>query len=126
MLEGKIASTRSNLPVATTCEKLSRQESNSKILVVLHDDPTGKQTVHDIEYLTEWTIESLIEQFRKSPKCFFILKNSRSLSSDKASALIKEICRNLDAAAKSVDNIDYTVVLRGDSTLRGHFDVLAQ
>ena len=43
-----------------------------------------------------------------------------------ASALIKEICRNLDAAAKSVDNIDYTVVLRGDSTLRGHFDVLAQ
>lgn len=35
--------------------------------------------------------------------------------------MIKEICRNLDTAAKSVDNIDYTVVLRGDSTLRGHF-----
>ncbi|KAG4400652.1 hypothetical protein GLYMA_07G103000v4 [Glycine max] len=97
------------------------KESNSKILVVLDDDPTGTQTVHDIEVLTEWTIESLIEQFRKSPKCFFILTNSRSLSSGKASALIKEICRNLDAAAKSVDNIDYTVVLRGDSTLRGHF-----
>lgn len=38
-----------------------------------------------------------------------------------ASALIKEICGNLDVAAKSIDNIDYTVVLRGDSTLRGHF-----
>ncbi|TKY44805.1 oxidoreductase YgbJ [Spatholobus suberectus] len=97
------------------------KEGNSKILVVLDDDPTGTQTVHDIEVLTEWTIESLIEQFRKSPKCFFILTNSRSLSSEKASALIKEICRNLDAAAKSVDNIDYTIVLRGDSTLRGHF-----
>ncbi|KAK7380086.1 hypothetical protein VNO78_32478 [Psophocarpus tetragonolobus] len=97
------------------------KESSSKILVVLDDDPTGTQTVHDIEVLTEWTIESLIEQFRKSPKCFFILTNSRSLSSDKASTLIKEICRNLDAAAKSVDNIDYSVVLRGDSTLRGHF-----
>jgi hypothetical protein len=35
--------------------------------------------------------------------------------------LIKEICRNLNTAANSVDNIDYTVVLRGDSTLRGHF-----
>lgn len=35
--------------------------------------------------------------------------------------MIKEICRNLDTAAKSVENIDYTVVLRGDSTLRGHF-----
>ncbi|KAI4351042.1 hypothetical protein L6164_005430 [Bauhinia variegata] len=96
-------------------------ESNSKILVVLDDDPTGTQTVHDIEVLTEWSIESLIEQFRKSPKCFFILTNSRSLSSEKASALIKDICRNLDNAAKSVNGIDYTVVLRGDSTLRGHF-----
>lgn len=35
--------------------------------------------------------------------------------------MIKDICRNLTAAAKSVENIDYTVVLRGDSTLRGHF-----
>lgn len=29
-------------------------ESNSKTLVVLDDDPTGTQTVHDIEVLTEW------------------------------------------------------------------------
>lgn len=38
-----------------------------------------------------------------------------------ASALIKEICGNLSAAAKTVSNTEYTVVLRGDSTLRGHF-----
>jgi hypothetical protein len=38
-----------------------------------------------------------------------------------ASALIKDICGNLSIAAKSAENIDYTVVLRGDSTLRGHF-----
>lgn len=38
-----------------------------------------------------------------------------------ASALITEICSNLSAAAKTVDNTEYTVVLRGDSTLRGHF-----
>lgn len=29
-------------------------QNNSKILVVLDDDPTGTQTVHDIEVLTEW------------------------------------------------------------------------
>ena len=29
-------------------------ENSSKILVVLDDDPTGTQTVHDIEVLTEW------------------------------------------------------------------------
>lgn len=35
--------------------------------------------------------------------------------------MIKDICGNLSIAAKSIENIDYTVVLRGDSTLRGHF-----
>lgn len=28
--------------------------ATSKVLVVLDDDPTGTQTVHDIEVLTEW------------------------------------------------------------------------
>ncbi|DAD49391.1 TPA_asm: hypothetical protein HUJ06_031799 [Nelumbo nucifera] len=96
-------------------------QNASKTLVVLDDDPTGTQTVHDIEVLTEWNIESLVEQFKKRSTCFFILTNSRSLSSDKAIELIKEICQNLDTAAKSVKNVGYTVVLRGDSTLRGHF-----
>lgn len=37
-------------------EYLSSMEcqSKSKVLVVLDDDPTGTQTVHDIEVLTEW------------------------------------------------------------------------
>ncbi|KAK6261467.1 hypothetical protein QUC31_007283 [Theobroma cacao] len=96
-------------------------QKNSKTLVVLDDDPTGTQTVHDVEVLTEWSVESLVEQLRKKPICFFILTNSRSLSSEKATALIKDICSSLLTAAKSVGNIDYTVVLRGDSTLRGHF-----
>ncbi|XP_058108204.1 uncharacterized protein LOC131251484 isoform X2 [Magnolia sinica] len=96
-------------------------QSSSKVLVVLDDDPTGTQTVHDIEVLTEWNVESLVEQFSKRPTCFFILTNSRSLSSEKAALLTKDICRNIDIAAKSVENIGYTVVLRGDSTLRGHF-----
>lgn len=29
-------------------------EINAKTLVVLDDDPTGTQTVHDVEVLTEW------------------------------------------------------------------------
>lgn len=37
-----------------------------------------------------------------------------------ASALVIEICRNLQTAAKSAE-VEFTVVLRGDSTLRGHF-----
>ncbi|KAJ1698839.1 hypothetical protein LUZ63_007351 [Rhynchospora breviuscula] len=94
---------------------------NSKVLVVLDDDPTGTQTVHDIHVLTEWSTETLVEQFQKKPTCFFILTNSRALSSDKAVCLTKEICKNLEAAAKQVAGTSFTVVLRGDSTLRGHF-----
>ncbi|CAI9303869.1 unnamed protein product [Lactuca saligna] len=44
-----------------------------------------------------------------------------SACSNKASALITNICQNLITTTKSVRNNDYTVVLRGDSTLRGHF-----
>ncbi|KAL6839619.1 hypothetical protein ACP4OV_030558 [Aristida adscensionis] len=95
--------------------------SSKKILVVLDDDPTGTQTVHDIEVLTEWPVEALIEQFLKLPACFFILTNSRSMTADKAMLLVQDICRNLEAAAKNVPGVSYTVVLRGDSTLRGHF-----
>ncbi|KAF8723676.1 hypothetical protein HU200_021638 [Digitaria exilis] len=95
--------------------------SSKKILVVLDDDPTGTQTVHDIEVLTEWPVEALVEQFLKLPTCFFILTNSRSMTADKAMLLVQTICRNLKAAAKNVPGVSYTVVLRGDSTLRGHF-----
>ena len=35
--------------------------------------------------------------------------------------LVQTVCRNLEAAAKNVPGVSYTVVLRGDSTLRGHF-----
>ncbi|XP_020519523.1 uncharacterized protein LOC18428679 isoform X2 [Amborella trichopoda] len=101
-------------------QNLKRQTS-SKVLVVLDDDPTGTQTVHDITVLTEWSTASISEQFHRRPSCFFILTNSRSLASEKAALLTKEICKNIDISARSVGNIDYTIVLRGDSTLRGHF-----
>ncbi|PON44691.1 Ketose-bisphosphate aldolase, class-II [Parasponia andersonii] len=106
--EAVLDSLPSEWPVDPIYDIQSLNENYSKTLVVLDDDPTGTQTVHDIDVLTEWTVESLTEQFRKAPKCFFILTNSRALSSEKASALIKEICQNLQAAAESVKNADYT------------------
>ncbi|KAF4362527.1 hypothetical protein F8388_011354, partial [Cannabis sativa] len=119
--ETVLASLPSEWPVDPINDIQTLNQNSSKTLVVLDDDPTGTQTVHDIEVLTEWTVNSLTEQFKKAPKCFFILTNSRALSPEKATELIKDICQNLQAAADSVKNADYTVVLRGDSTLRGHF-----
>ena len=41
-------------PLDPTNDIRKLNQSNSKTLVVLDDDPTGTQTVHDIEVLTEW------------------------------------------------------------------------
>lgn len=48
------------------------------------------------------------------------MTNSRVLPSNEARELVSEILRNLSKAASSTGKI-FEVVLRGDSTLRGHF-----
>ncbi|KAK6921267.1 3-hydroxyisobutyrate dehydrogenase-like, NAD-binding domain [Dillenia turbinata] len=112
----------SEWPVDPIDEILKLQEITSKTLIVLDDDPTGTQTVHDIEVLTEWKIESLVKQFKKRPNCFFILTNSRALSSQKASDLIRDICSNICSAAKLVGNNDYTVEADAAVSVLGEMD----
>ena len=98
------------------------------LLVVLDDDPTGTQTCHDISVLTQWDIPLLKETFTskitRTIRGFFILTNSRALHPPEAKTLITEICQNLLEAAKAT-NQDFEVVLRSDSTLRGHFPLEA-
>ncbi|CAI7677423.1 unnamed protein product [Penicillium pancosmium] len=89
-------------------------------LVVLDDDPTGTQTCHDINVLTVWDIATLTAEFRTDSRGFFILTNSRALPPTEAETLIREICENVSSAAKATGN-KVDIVLRGDSTLRGHF-----
>ena len=48
-----------------TAEK-ELQEFHKKI-VVLDDDPTGTQTVHDISVYTEWTEDALTQGFGRKP-----------------------------------------------------------
>ncbi|KAG6544866.1 hypothetical protein Mapa_013556 [Marchantia paleacea] len=56
------------------------KEGRAKVLVVLDDDPTGTQTVHGVNVLTDWGVDVLKEEFQKKPACFFILTNSRALN----------------------------------------------
>lgn len=96
-------------------------------LVVLDDDPTGTQTVHDIPVLTEWSVAALRREFANDLGCFYILTNSRSLGRSDAAALNREIACHLVEAA---EGRPFHVVSRSDSTLRGHFpletDVLSE
>lgn len=92
--------------------------SPSHKLIVLDDDPTGTQTVHDLPILTTWDIETLTSEFNRPGFCFYILTNSRSIGAEKAEALNREIAANLHAASGGKT---FTIVSRSDSTLRGHF-----
>ncbi|KXS15061.1 hypothetical protein M427DRAFT_155509 [Gonapodya prolifera JEL478] len=93
-------------------------------LVVLDDDPTGTQTCHDINVLTSWSTTELQEELdTEKIGGFFVLTNSRAMVTGEAYDLTQEICRNLlEASEKSTKRSrGVSIVLRSDSTLRGHF-----
>lgn len=102
--------------------------SGQRKLVVIDDDPTGTQTVHDVELLTTWNIPLLTEVLAREPRLFYILTNSRSMSEGDAVELNREVARQLVAASQAT-RAEFVVASRSDSTLRGHYpaeiDVLA-
>ena len=98
-------------------------------IVVLDDDPTGVQTVHDISVYTDWTEETIRQGFQENHSMFFILTNSRSFSAEKTARVHAEIAGILDTVSAETQT-PYFLISRGDSTLRGHYplemDVLRQ
>lgn len=89
-------------------------------MIVLDDDPTGTQTVHDVLVLTEWSQEELRSALEQPEPVFYILTNSRSFSEEEAVTINQEIASNLALAATEA-GVDFAVISRSDSTLRGHF-----
>ncbi len=88
--------------------------------VVLDDDPTGTQTVHGIDVLADWSVPVLAAALADPRPCFYVLTNTRSMSSRAAGDVVREITANLAAAGMRA-GVGFGVVSRGDSTLRGHF-----
>ena len=95
-------------------------ESFSRKVVVLDDDPTGVQTVNNIDVYTRWDAETVKEAFYAPDRMFFILTNSRGLTAAESRRQHEEIARNVAAAAKETGR-DFLLLSRGDSTLRGHW-----
>lgn len=93
--------------------------SNLK-LVVLDDDPTGVQTVHDVSVYTDWTYESILEGFQSEDSLFYILTNSRAMTEQQTTRIHREIAQNIIKAAKETGR-KFQIISRSDSTLRGHY-----
>jgi len=103
-------------------DKLLNKEitRNNKKIVVLDDDPTGVQTVHDISVYTNWTKDSIVNGFQEENNMFYILTNSRGLTKEETTKVHREIAEVVDRAAKETGK-EYIFISRSDSTLRGHF-----
>lgn len=99
---------------------LKEREGFHKKIIVLDDDPTGTQTVHDVPVFTDWSQETMEEIFSLEDPMVFILTNSRSFSTAYTKEAHREIAANIARASKASGK-EFLVISRGDSTLRGHF-----
>ncbi|MGN0193916.1 MAG: four-carbon acid sugar kinase family protein [Pseudoramibacter sp.] len=95
-------------------------EKNHKKIVVLDDDPTGVQTVHDITVYTNWHLDTMRDAFLEDHSLFYVLTNSRGMTQDETTAAHHDIAAAVDAASKATGR-DYLYISRSDSTLRGHY-----
>ena len=95
-------------------------EGFHKKLVVLDDDPTGVQTVHDVSVYTHWDEASIRKGFEEKESMFFILTNSRSFSAEETTKVHREIAKTVSKVAAERKE-EFMIISRGDSTLRGHY-----
>jgi len=93
-----------------------RQLSEPGPVVVLDDDPTGTQSASGARVLLDTSDAALRSWFgTHEPSSVYVLTNSRALTGADAQAIVGRIARVVDAEWPGTE-----LVLRGDSTLRGH------
>lgn len=97
--------------------KISRDRRK---IVVLDDDPTGIQTVHGVPVYTGRSLPEMEALLREPSSLCFVLTNTRALSRQQATATIQEIVGNI-CTASARSGVDFSLISRGDSTLRGHW-----
>lgn len=93
---------------------------NNKKIIVLDDDPTGVQTVHDVSVYTDWTEKSIRCGFEEKNNLFYILTNSRGFTVEQTTKCHTEIIERVNKISKEMGK-EYMIISRGDSTLRGHY-----
>src|SRR5262245_39944865 len=84
-------------------------------VVVLDDDPTGAQTLAGISVLLSWDDPKHIAHALEGRRSVHLVTNTRAFSPARARAVVADAARSARIGAG-----DAHLVLRGDSTLRGH------
>ncbi len=89
-------------------------------IVVIDDDPTGVQTVHDVDVYTTYGGSEVLSAFKDENPVFYILTNSRGFSRQETELVHRKLARKIAEASRESGK-KYLIVSRSDSTLRGHF-----
>ena len=74
-------------------------DKDDHVFVVLDDDPTGVQCVHDVRVLME-VDEAALNRVLNQEKLFFLLTNSRALRADASASLHRRITSMVHCAAE--------------------------
>lgn len=108
--------------IPTELEALYREAiaQQTRKIVVLDDDPTGIQTVHGVSVYTDWEEESLRSGFAEAGNLFYVMTNSRGMTSAQAESVNRIIAQRVCAIASELGR-DFTIISRSDSTMRGHW-----
>lgn len=86
--------------------------------VVLDDDPTGTQAASGVRVLLQWDADAIASALSDAD-AVYLQTNSRAIDEPDAIALSERIRAEVAEAAESIGEHPL-IVLRGDSTLRGH------
>jgi uncharacterized protein YgbK (DUF1537 family) len=97
----------------------NRRLSEDRRTLVLDDDPTGSQAVHDVSIVTVLEPEVVEQALDAASATCFVLTNTRSMSEHDATAVNAVMAGPLMSWAAH-SNLALEVVSRSDSTLRGH------
>jgi len=90
------------------------------VVIVLDDDPTGTQTVYDVPVITELTKEAIQKEMISGVGLFYVLTNSRALVGHEITGMSYSLGEMVREISEEL-NKKTLVIIRGDSTLRGHF-----
>src|SRR2546423_13464992 len=89
--------------------------SKAVITVVLDDDPTGTQSMSDISVILDWNRSEAWQAVEPGDRAVHLLTNTRAYAAAEAAGL------GASAASEARQHFpDARMILRGDSTLRGH------
>lgn len=89
-------------------------------IIVLDDDPTGVQTVHNVSVYTDWSEDTIEQGFKDESQMFFILTNSRAFTAKETEQVHRDIAECIEKISKKYER-PFILISRGDSTLRGHY-----